>query len=321
MVSAGGYIAAHSALPNKSFGDAYDTLMQASVFGPIGMKATTFDHGVAERADHANPHGQTVKLEYVAAPVSVEKWIPSIRPAGGAWSNAHDMARLILTELGKGKTPEGKQIVSETNLLKRYEPQVKAADNASYGLGIAIKDDHGVRVISHNGGTLGFNADMFFFPEHGVGAILLTNVDGAGPFLHSVRRRLLEVMFDGRPEAQQDLEFSLKRREETSAKELEKLALTPDADWVRTLVGQYESKELGQIAIEYDGTKATLNTGEWKSTFGQQKEEDGRSKIVLLDPPFMGFDFLADVKGGKPILTLEKPQHKYVFEPVGSSSH
>lgn len=189
----------------------------------------------------------------------------------------------------------------------------RISDKASYGLGVIVEDDHGVKLVWHNGGTLGFNTDLYVLPEHGVGVVVLTNVDGAGAFLRAVRRRMLEVLFDGREQARANLEFSLKRREDAVAKEREKLREAPDATWTKALVGTYENATLGRMRVDFDGKRAMLDAGEWKSSFGQQPEEDGTSRVVLLDPPLVGFDFLAEVKNGKAQLTLRAAQQQYVF--------
>ena len=97
--------------------------------------------------------------------ITAEKWVESIRPAGGAWSNVDDMARYLITELNNGVTAEGKRVVSENNLLARREPQVKVTDKISYGLGLMIENNHGVVSVGHDGATLGFSSLMFFLPE------------------------------------------------------------------------------------------------------------------------------------------------------------
>src|SRR5262245_25483760 len=147
MVSAGGYVAAHAEGGRKSLGAAYDAAMQAHVFAPLGMKQTTFDFKSVLRTDHASPHAETLKFESV--PIAPEVWVTSIRPAGGAWSNIEDMAKYVAVELGKGTRPDGKRVVSEANLLKRREPQVKVGDKTSYGLGLFVEDDHGALVVHH----------------------------------------------------------------------------------------------------------------------------------------------------------------------------
>jgi hypothetical protein len=47
MAAAAGYIAGHVAYPKLELGAAYDKAMQARVFDPLGMKATTFDYARA----------------------------------------------------------------------------------------------------------------------------------------------------------------------------------------------------------------------------------------------------------------------------------
>ena len=56
MVSAGGYIAAHTVDKSSDLGKAYDSVMQSRVFDPMNMHATTFDFDRVETADHAAPH-------------------------------------------------------------------------------------------------------------------------------------------------------------------------------------------------------------------------------------------------------------------------
>ena len=48
---------------------------------------------------------------------------------------------------------------------------------------------------------IGFHSDMMWLPEHGVGAVILTNGDPGWLVRTMFRRKLLEVLFDGRAEA------------------------------------------------------------------------------------------------------------------------
>src|SRR3989339_603308 len=136
--------------------------------------------------------------------VSDECWVESIRPAGGAWSNVIDMVKYMLVELNKGVTAEGKRIISEENLLKRRETQIKIADKLSYGLGLMMEDDHGVLSIGHGGNTTGFTTSMFFLPEHNIGLVVLTNVRMANSFTGIVQRKFMELLFDGKNLAQEE---------------------------------------------------------------------------------------------------------------------
>jgi CubicO group peptidase (beta-lactamase class C family) len=314
MVSAGGYVAARAAEPNakKPLGAAYDDAMRTRVLEPIGMKSSTFDFATAEKRDHSNPHTLTTTADIASVPVSAERWIPSIRPAGGLWSSAHDMARWVSVELDGGKTIEGKTIVSTANLLERRKPMARAAEKLSYGLALMVEKYDGVEVVWHTGGTLGFNTLAAWLPEHGVGLVVLTNLAGGGPVMNAARRKLFELLFDGKDEARQNLEFSLKRRADALAAEHAKLERSPDKEWTAKLAGDYQNPILGRVTLRSEGGRAIVDTGEWKSAIGRVKEGD-TDKIVLLDPPWVGFDFVAKEVSGAQTITLDAGQEKYTF--------
>ncbi|QRK06890.1 beta-lactamase family protein [Archangium violaceum] len=314
MVTAGGYMAAHAAEPRLPLGQAYDRVMQTRVFDALGMKSTTFDFARAAKLEHASPHGMTATFEYAPLPLSVEEAVVPVRPAGGAWSNLRDMERYVMLELSKGRTPEGQQLVSEANLLARREPQVKMTDKKSYGLGLMVGEDHGARLIQHGGNTLGFSSDMFFLPEANVGVVLLTNVQGDGPFRNAVRRKFLEILFDGRDEARNQLDFTLKNRREQLEKGMTDIRVKPDLEWMKTLAGTWHNEGLGRVTLRVEGSDAVFDAGEWRSSVGEKQEKDGSRTLILLDPPLAGFEFQPKQEAASTTLVLELPQQRYVFE-------
>lgn len=312
MVTAGGYLAAHAADPKKPYGPAYDGAMRSRVLDPIGMTTSTFDLAVAEKREHAAPHALTTALDVKPMPVSVEAWIPSIRPAGGLWSSAREMARWVAVELGEGKTLDGKVVASAANVAARKKPMVRISEKKAYGLALVVETYDGVEVISHNGGTSGFNTLAAWLPEQQVGLVVLTNLSGAGAFLEATRRRFFEVLFDGKDEAAQSLAFALDRRAKAYAADYGKLEAPPE-EWSSGLAGEWKNGVLGKVAIRIEGSRALVDAGEWKSAFGRVKESDGSEKLVLLDPPFAGFDLLVKGAGPDATLTLDVGQEKYVF--------
>jgi CubicO group peptidase (beta-lactamase class C family) len=316
LVATGGYVAAHAADPTKQLGPGYDATMQSRVFTPLGMTDTTFDFARAQARDHAMPHGQNADLAYSAFPLRNEEGVVAMRPAGAAWSSVKDMSKYVLMELSAGKNAQGAQVVSEANLRKRREPQVKISDKMSYGLGLFLEADHGVQVVHHGGNNLGFTTDMFFLPEHGVGVVLLSNGGGAANALRrAVRRKVMELLFDGKPEAEQALTFRLEHERDAARKDAAKLNRKPDAAWAKQWIGAYSSTNLGNMLVRYDETAqlAIADFGEWTSALGKQTESDGTVKVVLLDPPWTGLAFAQAAAGSATTLTLETPQQQYVF--------
>jgi CubicO group peptidase (beta-lactamase class C family) len=318
MIAAGGYIAAHAVDPRESMAAAYAKTMKAKVFDPLGMKATTFDTKAAQRGDHASPHDRTAKFDMTVGAFAVSDWISALNPGGGAWSSVRDLSKYLLMELAKGKTPEGKQVVSEANLLRRREPQGRSGEKTSYGLALGIETYRDVQVYSHSGGLPGWSSNMFFLPDHGVAAVILSNTGGPSPVVYGAfRRRLFEVLFDGRDEAKEDIAYALKNAEADLLKETSKVDPAPDKAWLAKLAGTYEDAMYGKLTIRVEGGRGILDVGEWKGDIGRKKEEDGSLKVVLTTPPWIFWpQFAIKEAEGKVRLELEDGQRKVVFEPV-----
>jgi CubicO group peptidase (beta-lactamase class C family) len=320
MVAAGGYAAAHAYDPKRSFNDAYAAAMQAKIFGPLGMKSTTFDFAAAQRADHGMPHADAIDGAVRAIPLPEEDFVTPLRPAGAAWSNLRDMERYVMTEMAKGVTPEGKRVVSEANLLERRKPRIRVGDVDSYGLGLGVGTFRGLPMLAHNGGTLGFTTMMFMLPEQGVAVLSLTNTGGTGGALNSaIQRKIVEALFEGaKPLADARAEFFVKEKREDVAKEMERVNREPDAAWLAGLAGAYANADLGKATITVGAKGARFDAGEWGSAIGQEREADGTIKVVLLDPPMAGLNLLL---GGDDdahrMLTLLDDQVKYVFARAG----
>ena len=317
MVATGGYVAAHALDARAKLGPAYDRAMQSLVFGPLGMKSTTFDVAAVKAREHASPHGRDLRLASHPLRLADEGGVVPVRPAGAAWSSVRDMAQYVSLELASGKDTRAKSIVSEANLKMRRTPQIKITDKLSYGLGLFVEQDHGVALVQHGGNNLGFTSDMYFMPDHGVGVVMLANAGGANAFRRSVRRRVMELLFDGKEEARKSLEFAVGQERAMLEKEVARVSFEPDASWVRELVGAYKNDALGTLTIRVEGKKAILDAGEWKSAFGQKTSADGVVKMVLLEPPIPGLEFTPSESGGRRTLTLDMPQQKYGFEKIG----
>lgn len=315
MVAAGGYAAAHSVEPKRSYNDAYDAVMHANIFGPIGMKSTTLSIAAARRAEHAMPHGEAIDGTVHPFPLAVEEFVTPVRPAGASWSNLHDMERYVLTEMAKGVTPEGKRVISEANLLERRKPRVRSGELESYGLGLSVGTFRDLPVVEHDGGTFGFTTMMFMLPEQGIAILSLTNTGGQGGALNAaVQRKVMEELYEGaRPLAEPRVEFFAKTKRDAVAKTMERVTREPDAKWSSRLVGEYTNAGLGRVKITEGPKGATFDAGEWQSAIGQKKEIDGTVKLVLLEPPVAGFELLIG-EGPHPTLTLLDDQVKYVFE-------
>ena len=128
-----------------------------------------------------------------------------VRPAGGAWSSVRDMLKYVQVRLDGGTLPDGTRYIPKDTLLARRTPQVSIGQDVTYGMGLMADTKYGTTVVHHGGDLIGYHSDMMWLPEHNVGAVILTNVDPGWSLRGPFGRKLLEVLFDGRPEAEADV--------------------------------------------------------------------------------------------------------------------
>jgi CubicO group peptidase (beta-lactamase class C family) len=316
MASGAGYVAGYLYKPEMELGAAYDEAMRKLIFEPLGMMSTTFDYARALKGNHATPHGYDVDANQKVASMDLNYSIYPHRPAGGVWTTARDLIKYVQLELAKGKLPNGKTLVSETNLLARRKPYVKVGEHGSYGMGLQVDDRWGVPVVSHGGSMLGFKSDLIFLPEHNVGAVILTNSDSGGGMLGAFRRRFLEVLFDGKPEAAEDVARNAENAKAMRAKFREKLIVPADVDAAGRLASRYTSPELGDLFVKKLGSVVTFDLGEWKSSVASRKNEDGTISFLTVDPGVGGFEFVESKKNDKRALIVREGQHEYVFTEI-----
>src|ERR1700685_854745 len=314
MAAAAGYIGAHLVYPNLELGVAYDKAMQQKIFDPLGMKSTTFDYARALAGNHATPHADDIDGKPSVDSMAINYSIVPARPAGAVWSAAVDLIRYVQDELALGKLPDGKQLVSPENLLMRRTPQVLLGEDSSYGMGLIVERKYGIPVVSHGGSMSGFKSDFYFLPDNGIGAVMLTNSDTGGMLTGPFERRLLEVVFDGKPEAVGDVAARVANYKAGLAKERERLVVPPAPALAAALAKRYSSKELGQLDVLTEGGVTTFDLGEWKSRVASRKNDDGTISFITIDPGTDGFEFVVGEREGRRVLVIRDGQHEYVFK-------
>jgi hypothetical protein len=165
-------------------------------------------------------------------------------------------------------------------------------------------------------GLPSISSNLYFLPDSGIGAVLLTNSDNGGMLLGAFRRRLLEVVFDGKLEAADDVASRAATHKAALAKNRERLVVPPSPPLVAVLAKHYSSKELGDLAVLTQDGVTTFDLGEWKSPVASRKNDDGTTSFITIDPGTDGFEFVVGERAGKRILIIRDGQHEYVFTEV-----
>jgi CubicO group peptidase (beta-lactamase class C family) len=322
LAAAAGFVGGYVAFPQLELGAAYDKAMQTRVFDPLGMHATTFDYAVVMRGNHAMPHAPDIDGKTTNSLMEPNDAIIPVRPAGAAWSNVHDMLAYINMELADGLLPDGRRYVSKEPLLARRAAQVPIGKSATYGMGLEVDTTYGTPVVHHGGATFGYLSDMMWLPDHGVGAVILTNSDTGGMLLWPFQRKLLEVLFDGRPEADALVAARGKSYLEQLAADRKSLIVPADPAEAMKLANQYSNESLGNISVIRDGGRTIFGFGEWRSEVASRKNKDGTLSFTTIAPGVaaFGFEFVVGSGPGRTLI-MRDAQHEYVFEEHLSSQH
>ena len=313
MAGAAGFTGGHVLYPDMELGAAYDKAMQTQVFDPLGMKATTFDYAKAQAGDHAAPHAPTIDGKPALAVMEANYSIIPLRPAGAAWSNVNDMLRYVSMELANGKLPDGKAYIPKEPLLERRAPQVAIGKDETYGMGLMVDTEYDIPVVHHGGDMIGYHSDMIWLPDSNVGAVILTNADPGWILRSQFRRRLLEVLFDGKPEAAAQVAAAGKSFYSQIAAERKLLTVPADPAESAKLAPLYANAALGEIAVSRANGTTLFDFGEWRSEVASKKNPDGTISFITTAPGISGSEFVVGA-GPKKTLVTRDAQHEYVFE-------
>jgi CubicO group peptidase (beta-lactamase class C family) len=313
MAAAAGYVAAAVISPDQELGAAYDAAMQRKVFLPLGMTHTTFDFAKATGGNFASPHGDDADGKTILARMDNNYSVVALRPAGGMWTSAHDLANFLQMELALGVLPDGTRLLSKDSLLERRKGQVSMGEDTTYGMGFVVDTQYGIPVVRHGGSLFGYKSDMIFLPEHGVGAVVLTNSDTGSYLAGLLRRRLLEVLFDGKEEAVEQAKVALLQRRASIAKSRERLVIPADATEAGKLAAHYVSASLGALRVRSAGGATIFDFANWHSAVASRKNDDGSVSFISIDPTVGGFTFVVGARDGKRALIIRDAQHEYAF--------
>jgi CubicO group peptidase (beta-lactamase class C family) len=299
LAAAGGYVGGHVLFPAKELGEAYDV--------------ATLDFARALGGNHATSHGLSIDASPDLAAMDVNYSIVPVRPAGGAWSSVKDMLKYVSMELAGGRLPDGTRYIPEAALLARRAPQVSIGKDATYGMGLEVDTTYGTPVVHHGGSMIGYKSDMMWLPEHNVGAVILTNSDAGGAMLGPFRRKLLEVLFDGKAEADADIATRGKAMRERILAERKLLTVPAAADDAAALASKYANPALGEIQVSRSANTTTFDFGEWRSPMASRKNPDGTVSLVTIATGIDGLEFVVRKAATGRTLVFRDAQHEYVF--------
>ena len=242
--------------------------------------------------------------------------IVSSRPAGAAWSTVNDLLKYVQMEIDRGVLPDGKRYIGEAALLQRREPQISLGVDRNYAMALMVDKSDGVSVVDHGGDMGGFHSNMMWWPDQKVGAVILTNADEGvnlrGPF----KRRLMELMFDGEPQAVAAANAGAKANRQEFDAFVRQLQHPADAKALEALAPRYHNDALGDLLVSRKDGKARFDVGTFSSEVATMPQPDGSLGFMTIDPVAIGFLFTRADKDDMRKLVVRDGQHEYVFDEV-----
>jgi CubicO group peptidase (beta-lactamase class C family) len=174
-------------------GQTWDAALKERLLAPLGTQRTVTlpEEAILHRAavGHLDP---TRSGELTRAPFWM--WPRSIGPAGLIISTAAELLSFARLHLDDGFAGDGSTILSKESVRAMQQPQIACPDKTfgdSWGLGWALFEWDGQKVIGHDGAGIGQLAFLLVAPEERFAVSLLTN----GITAQSLSREFFKRMF------------------------------------------------------------------------------------------------------------------------------
>ena len=251
----------------------WDDFVKERILDPLHMDRTlTSTNSLPGMENVSSPHndfeGGLIEIEWL-------NW-DNIAPAGGLISSVNDISQWLIFQMNKGITPDGDTLISArqfNQMWENYNPQGVSSWSAEtwpsthfkgYGLGWALFDYLGMKVIGHGGGYDGFISNTTFVPEENLGMVFLTNKNSS--LYYPLKFKTLDVMLGAEEETDWSADFLSmmggrdEQKAEANAKAEEARAKDSEPTLpVEEYLGTYNCKMYGDAKVYMDGDQMMLD--------------------------------------------------------------
>jgi CubicO group peptidase (beta-lactamase class C family) len=177
FIAAGEVVRAASGMP-------WDRFVRTRILQPLGMTRTVLStDSLAQRDNVATPHKT---WGGASTPIPWQNW-DAMGSAGAIISSVAEMSEWLELQLRGGITPAGDTLFApaqQWTMWTLHTPQAVSPSSRElypstnfrgYGLGWALNDYMGRRIVSHGGGYDGMYSRVVLVPEERLGIVVLTN--------------------------------------------------------------------------------------------------------------------------------------------------
>ncbi len=222
--------------------ESFPEYLKRSVLFPMGMTESAFSPEPELLRNLAKAYMWSYDGRKFPAPT----FELGLAPAGCMYSTVTDLARFLIVLFNAGRGPNAQVLKPET-LEQMWTPQFASPGQKNgYGLGFAVSELDGHRVVGHGGAIYGFATEVVGMPEDKLGVVTVTTMDAANAVVNAVARRALQLM--------------LAMHSAKTLPALEPTTAVPP-ETARQLAGRYGEGEDAVDLIEREGTLHMRSVG------------------------------------------------------------
>jgi CubicO group peptidase (beta-lactamase class C family) len=173
-------------------GERYDDYIMRHILMPLGMYHSTFQQPLPANFRSLMASGYRLASDRSTVPFELVE----AAPAGALTTDATDLAKFALAQLGSG-SGGGAQILTAATLQEMHTPQGRPLPGMNgMDLGFYDENRNGLRIIGHAGDTGAFHADVHLLLDKGVAFIIMLNSSGTAGAAEQVRVAIFRSFLD-----------------------------------------------------------------------------------------------------------------------------
>jgi CubicO group peptidase (beta-lactamase class C family) len=292
----------------KVSGTSFEGFVDQRVFGPLGMKSSTFSPEAARKLPHIA--GREV-LNGRAVTVPMFRNTEILNAAGGVYSNVADLANWMTVNLSGGRL-RGTQVIQGSTLADIHRTHMTSPATirdaefvpVGYGLGWFTNMYRGHRMVQHGGNLPGISTMVMMLPDQKLGVTVLVN-HGGSELRDALARQTVDRLLGATGKDWVGEALTRKKAAEAgevaarSAKGTSRVGKTRPSQKLSAYTGTYSHPGYGPMQVRLDGEKliATYNDdsaplGHWHYDVFETATTDPEN--ALLDTRVQ---FVSDVAG------------------------
>lgn len=170
--------------------EPFASYVKRSVLIPMGLR-----HAAFEPEPSLARHLATAQMwTYHGRTFDAPTFQLGMAPAGSMYATMPDLGRFMSVLFAGGRGPGG-QVVKRETLDTMWTPQfADAGSKTGFGIGFAIRELDGARVVRHGGAIYGFATELAALPDERLGVAVSISKDGANAVAGQIANAALRLM-------------------------------------------------------------------------------------------------------------------------------